>query len=171
MSTVLRGEGVADMRSRGCNRCKAAGSRRLADGHVASKRADPGPGGLPAPRPPANPPGAPPEPAVCHHAAMAHNFQPDLSNACWRCQHWGGPVASMHANCTRNGYLQADPRQGVPIGLLGLATISRPTTGRTVPHARENHDLGPTGAAQRTPNAADERRTAWKPHGCPQVGS
>ena len=43
---------------------------------------------------------------------MASHAAPDLSNACWRCQHWGGLVAQAHANCTRNGYLQADPAKG-----------------------------------------------------------
>ncbi len=43
---------------------------------------------------------------------MAYDSQPDLSNACWRCQHWGGLVAQVHAHCTRDGYLQADPATG-----------------------------------------------------------
>jgi hypothetical protein len=43
---------------------------------------------------------------------MSFEPPPDLSNACWRCQHWGGLVARVHANCIRDGYLQADPATG-----------------------------------------------------------
>ena len=54
------------------------------------------------------------EPTDCHDAAMPMEPpQPDLSNACWRCQHWGGLVAGVHAECTRlNGTLQASPATG-----------------------------------------------------------
>lgn len=43
---------------------------------------------------------------------MSPSPAPDLSNACWRCQHWGGLVARVHASCTCDGYLQADPATG-----------------------------------------------------------
>ena len=37
----------------------------------------------------------------------------DLSNACWRCQYWGGLVVRAHAKCTRlNATLQASPATG-----------------------------------------------------------
>ena len=39
--------------------------------------------------------------------------RPALSNACWRCQNWGGLVARVHAKCTRlNATLQASPATG-----------------------------------------------------------
>lgn len=44
---------------------------------------------------------------------MVYDPALDLSNACWRCQHWGGLVARVHAKCTRaDAPLQADPSTG-----------------------------------------------------------
>ena len=44
---------------------------------------------------------------------MPSDLPPDLSKACWRCQHWGGMVVEVHASCTReDGCLQASPMTG-----------------------------------------------------------
>ncbi len=50
---------------------------------------------------------------------MASDPTADLSNACWRCQNWGGLVARVHASCRRNGYLQADPATGCAFWAAG----------------------------------------------------
>ena len=44
---------------------------------------------------------------------MAHDPPLDLWNACWRCQHWDGFTARVHAKCTRvNATLEASPATG-----------------------------------------------------------
>ena len=42
-----------------------------------------------------------------------HHVPEDFSRACWRCRHWGGLVARVHAKCTRlNSALEASPATG-----------------------------------------------------------